>query len=355
MPNSRTQCYVIMPAGNKEEFRGGETESDYVYRHIKRGLESKPIAGRKISVTLETDKKEAGKITKSILESLIAADICIADLTGHNANVLIELGMRYCFKPGLTVLIAQDTSRIPSDIRSERIIQYSIFDPDTLIGDLRGIIKHGLNRDNGSQVRKSTSIVHDLIPGCQFTHSLDTVRTMPTHEFLTRVDQIVEELHNLLKDKSYVPSALFGLSKGGWSIVDSVAAKLERRGHRVLPRPLTEADGNFDSPENIGILNTLHNQFGRRPKPYNILLLDDHVATGKTAKRAIKVIKDTIPEADVQFLPLVCRNRKVLFKLFDEKILLWAHRAARRTKQQVQYMHLVEWHYFPDHKFIRQE
>lgn len=357
MPNLEKQCFVIMPAGIKEEYRGGETESVKIFQRIKSGLESEQICGRQILVERETDKRESGAITRSILESLMHAEICIADLTGHNANVLLELGMRNCFRRGLTVMIAQDTSKIPFDIQPHRVISYSIRDPGKLIRDLKATIKIGLERNS----KRSTSIVYDHFPEFQFTSSAPRIARqrgsasiMPLVEYYGRIDQVAKELIGLIQNGSYIPNVFIGLAKGGITIAGAVADRLTQIGHLIPVQTLFEMEKSFAMPKNNSMLEGLNTELRESSNGLNILLFDDHVASGECVKNAKTLIEKLIPGADVRFVPLISRNTKILLELFDQDILLWAHKAARRTKKQVVEMHRVYFDFFHDNKPIKQ-
>lgn len=71
-----------------------------------------------------------------------SAKVMIADLTGKNANVFYELGLAHALgKP--VILLTQDISDIPFDLRSLRIIEYTLDHPSW--GDLlKGRIKAAL-------------------------------------------------------------------------------------------------------------------------------------------------------------------------------------------------------------------
>jgi len=69
--------------------------------------------------------KNGGNITRDIIEQLWQADLVIADLTGRNANVFYELGVRHAlFKCG-TIPILRDGETLPFDIAPYRTIFYS--------------------------------------------------------------------------------------------------------------------------------------------------------------------------------------------------------------------------------------
>jgi hypothetical protein len=64
-----------------------------------------------------------GSIIDDILASIRQADYLVADLTGRNPNVYYELGFAHCLgKP--VILLTQQLSDIPFDLRSQRLIEY---------------------------------------------------------------------------------------------------------------------------------------------------------------------------------------------------------------------------------------
>ena len=66
-----------------------------------------------------------GTITSQIVDLIIEADLVIADLTGLNPNVFYELAIRHAIdKPA--ILIAKKGTKLPFDIRPERVIFYTL-------------------------------------------------------------------------------------------------------------------------------------------------------------------------------------------------------------------------------------
>ena len=64
-------------------------------------------------------------ILADIVRGIVEADLVIAELTVLNANVFYELGIAHgLMKP--TIMITQDIGEIPFDLRSYRIITYSV-------------------------------------------------------------------------------------------------------------------------------------------------------------------------------------------------------------------------------------
>jgi hypothetical protein len=70
-----------------------------------------------------------GIVIDDVLKCIKNADYLIADLTGRNPNVYYELGVAHALKKGV-ILITQQISDIPFDLKSQRVIEYS----DTVAG-----------------------------------------------------------------------------------------------------------------------------------------------------------------------------------------------------------------------------
>ena len=71
------------------------------------------------------DVHAAGLITDDILRGLTEATFCVADVTGHNPNVMWETGYAMALgKP--TILIGQDIASLPFDLMWHRVLDYSL-------------------------------------------------------------------------------------------------------------------------------------------------------------------------------------------------------------------------------------
>ncbi|MDT9490432.1 nucleoside 2-deoxyribosyltransferase [Streptococcus mutans] len=64
-------------------------------------------------------------IIKDIVQGINSADIVIADLTGLNPNVFYELGLAHAMNKKV-IIITQDLSELPFDIKSYRANEYSL-------------------------------------------------------------------------------------------------------------------------------------------------------------------------------------------------------------------------------------
>ena len=124
-------CFVLMPFGKKVIPSGTSVDFNAVYDDliapaiIKAGMEP-----------LRADEEVVGGIIhKPMFERLILCDFAVADLTGANANVFYELGVRHGIRPATTVLLFAGTERMPFDVAPLRAMPYQL-GPDGKLVDI---------------------------------------------------------------------------------------------------------------------------------------------------------------------------------------------------------------------------
>ncbi|MCL6257459.1 hypothetical protein M3O96_00045 [Aquiflexum sp. TKW24L] len=102
---------------------------------------------------------EAGEIREDMFSLLLLADIVIADITIHNANVFYELGVRHALRKNKTILLkSQNIDTIPFDILGYRYVSYDYQNPSNAINDLRESIKATIDSD------RTDSPVFNMLP-----------------------------------------------------------------------------------------------------------------------------------------------------------------------------------------------
>jgi len=78
-----------------------------------------------------------GNIRDDMFRMLVSADVAIADLTIHNANVFYELGIRHGLRSRTTVLLRANVDKYPFDLNTDRYFVYDVTNP---AGALPGLI-----------------------------------------------------------------------------------------------------------------------------------------------------------------------------------------------------------------------
>ncbi len=83
------------------------------------------LLDRPTDLVIEDEKKVSAPIHDSMFAEALAADVYIADLSGNNANVFLELGVRWASRDGVTILVTQDIDDHPKfNVGGNRIIPY---------------------------------------------------------------------------------------------------------------------------------------------------------------------------------------------------------------------------------------
>jgi hypothetical protein len=103
---------------------------------------------------------EQGNIRSDLFGQLLVADLVIADLSIHNANVFYELGIRHALRKRHTFLIRTSAApEVPFDLKTDRYLHYNAANPADSLSQLID----GLRATWCS--RKTDSPVFCLLPG----------------------------------------------------------------------------------------------------------------------------------------------------------------------------------------------
>jgi len=118
-------------------------------------------AGLRGDTTLEL--VEAGNIRVDMFRLLVTADVVVADVSIHNANVFYELGIRHGLRPRATVMIRSrvEGNDWPFDLQTDRYLEYDAAKPEAILKDLVRALQEAAT---GS---KRDSPVYLLLPDLQ--------------------------------------------------------------------------------------------------------------------------------------------------------------------------------------------
>jgi hypothetical protein len=115
-------CFVLMPFGKKAISSGSTVDFDAVYHD----LIAPAIEAAGMEALRADQEVSGGVIHKPMYERLILCDFAVADLTGANANVFYELGLRHGVRPATTVLLYAGSERMPFDVAPLRALPYQL-------------------------------------------------------------------------------------------------------------------------------------------------------------------------------------------------------------------------------------
>ena len=123
------QAFIVRPFGQKEGIDFEKVEELLILK----ALDEARVAGRSTQAVIE-----AGNIREDMFQQLLLADLVIADVSIHNANVFYELGIRHALRSRQTFLLRAKrpkaeaptaTSRVPFDLSTDRYMEYDPANP----------------------------------------------------------------------------------------------------------------------------------------------------------------------------------------------------------------------------------
>jgi hypothetical protein len=123
------RAFIIRPFGTQKEIDFDRVERDL----IDPAFAELGIDGR---TTIEILK--AGNIRFDMFQRLLTADLVVADLSIHNANVFYELGIRHALRAKRTFLLRCEGEKYPFDLQTDR---YFVYDKDNPAASLKPLTK----------------------------------------------------------------------------------------------------------------------------------------------------------------------------------------------------------------------
>src|SRR5215213_10961626 len=97
--------------------------------------------------------RRQGNIRVDMFQRLLTANLVIADISIHNANVYYELGVRHALRGKRTFLIRArgadiKTDEVPFDLKTDRYLSYDSADPAASIDNLFESLRQTINSED---------------------------------------------------------------------------------------------------------------------------------------------------------------------------------------------------------------
>lgn len=132
--------FVVRPFGKRTVQPKSGPAYEVDFEQVQRALIDPAMAAAGIAGSTTEKIFEAGNIREDMFQLLAHADIVIADISLHNANVFYELGARHALRPKRTFLIRYAGDEVPFDIKTDRYLSYERDDPGAALAALvRGL------------------------------------------------------------------------------------------------------------------------------------------------------------------------------------------------------------------------
>ncbi len=121
------RAFIIRPFGIKNDINFDEVERLLIAPALRN-------VGADGGTTI--DIVESGNIRIDMFRRLLTADLVVADLSIHNANVFYELGIRHALRGHATFMLRCDADKFPFDLQTDRYFLYKKEDPGASLEDL---------------------------------------------------------------------------------------------------------------------------------------------------------------------------------------------------------------------------
>jgi hypothetical protein len=149
-PSPQKRAFIIRPFGTKK---------DIDFDRIERELIAPALAQAGVDGRTTLDILGQGNIRVDMFQRLLTADLVVADLSIHNANVFYELGIRHALRDKRTLLVRCQADAFPFDLQTDRYFVYEKENPAQSLELLVQALHQTLSSD------KLDSPVFHLLPG----------------------------------------------------------------------------------------------------------------------------------------------------------------------------------------------
>lgn len=298
--------FIVRPFGTKNNINFDRVETEL----IRPAMRAVGLAGGTTGEFVQQ-----GNIRADMFEQLLIADLVIADISIHNANVFYELGLRHALRDKRTFLLKSDGDEVAFDLKTDRSLPYDANDPAASVGALVRALEATLDS------QKQDSPVYQLLPGLEPANS---------DPFLMIPLDFREEVERAEAGKSSADLALltcelegFAWRVAGLRLIGNAQFRLKDwQGAKTTWKAVREYD-DMDLEANTQ-LATVYQK------------LNDMVSSDQAVERALQSRAIT-SEARAEILALKARNAKTLWTKDWERIHdLEARRIAALTSPHLE-------------------
>lgn len=167
-----TNAFIVRPFGVKQGVDFDKVEAQLIQPALMQiGVEGGTT----------TEIVEQGNIREDMFRMLVGADLVIADVSIHNANVFYELGVRHGLRPNATFMLRANIDEFPFDLRTDRYLAYDLSNPAASVAPLAAALKATIDSD------RVDSPVYQVLPSLRPPDPA-VLRVVPG-EFREAVDQ----------------------------------------------------------------------------------------------------------------------------------------------------------------------
>jgi len=137
-------CFVAMPF-NIKQVGDKDVDFDYIYSNIfAPAIANTPLPEGGYLVPKRADEDFfSGSIDVEMFQYLEYSRLTLADISGLNANVFYELGVRHRAHAAGTVIFRQVTAPIPFDVNHIKAFPYE-YEPEAQIAESRAVVTRAL-------------------------------------------------------------------------------------------------------------------------------------------------------------------------------------------------------------------
>lgn len=196
---TKQQVFVISPIGSP----GSEPRirADLFLKYIVR--EALPESEYDVVRADEEDSPYA--ITESMLGRILQADLCVADITGLNPNVMYELALAHAAAKKVIIMTA-DAGPVPFDIKDNRVVKYGlqVDEAQEAVKQLRDKAKHVPPQGSFEKMLNPVATAFQEWTQRQQINAVEAGPDKAILALLENLEQKVENLDNRTKESEKV-------------------------------------------------------------------------------------------------------------------------------------------------------